>query len=58
MSDKKDVWVYMSYKCDPNRSEGFGFFVKAEQVELLKSIAKENRMYFLVENEYDFTGEE
>lgn len=54
----EQVYVYLSYEKDPNKEYGIGFFVKFDLVEHFKKIAKENKLYMLVELEFDFLDEE
>lgn len=50
-----EVYIYLSYEADPNKEHGIGFFVNSELVDTFKEIAKNNELYLLIENEFDFT---
>lgn len=54
-----EVYVKLRFeKDDEENVSGIGFWVNEEQVKVVMDIAKRNGLFMVVEQEYDFTGEE
>ena len=54
-----EVFVKLRFeKDDEENVSGIGFWVNEEQVKVVMDIAKRNGLFMVVEQEYDFTGEE
>ena len=53
----EEFFVKIRYEQDED-SYGIGVWVTEQQVGMLKEIAKRNKLYMVIEQDFDFTGEE